>query len=59
MPSIEDMSAARQRGAAADAMMEEALLAALPPQDIAAVNAQRTDSQKLLLWPSCSPKHMA
>ena len=40
MPSIEDMSAARQRGAAADAMMEEALLAALPPQDIAAVNAQ-------------------
>ena len=42
MPSIEDMSSARQRGTAADAMMEEALLAALPlpPQDIAAVNAQ-------------------
>ena len=40
MPFIEKMSAVRQRGAAADAMIEEALLAALPPQDIAAVNAQ-------------------
>ena len=34
------MSAARQRGDEADAMMEDTLLVALPPQDIADVNAQ-------------------